>query len=200
MKRLFRRKMKGGKEFDYKSGSDGPRYISKFKRVKRSIPLDHTDEHPPKLEDIEEVVTIINQIIEKAKKFEQYEEIRDEHLLLCVRDLSNMRISILADKGKVELHKGQYEKKDPSIVLPIRVKNLKGMLEFIEDEVIDKKELFIMIRFFAIPVLMDLYDQRILYIPGNKWRYKFDDFIQIEILPDKPISMDGELLNIQIIQ
>ncbi|MCH8907284.1 MAG: hypothetical protein IH840_09365 [Candidatus Heimdallarchaeota archaeon] len=197
--RLFSKKIKKkATEKNYKTGKIADRYLASFRRVKRSKPIDHTAEHPPTQEAIDEVRQLLNKIIETGKSFKEYEEIRDEYLLLCVAELGNKRFSIFLDRGKVEFFEGEHEKKSPTIILPVSIKNLQFFLEYIEDREVDRQELFMMMRFFAIPVLKGLYDQRVLYLPGNKHKYKFDDFIQIEILPDEPIVGNGQVFDIKI--
>ncbi|MDH5403190.1 MAG: hypothetical protein OEZ01_09885 [Candidatus Heimdallarchaeota archaeon] len=198
MVKFFSKNNKSGAEKSFKTGEIGPRYLASFKRVHRTIPTDYSKDHAPDDNLIKEVTKLLETIIEQGKKFEQYKELRDEYLLICVKELGNMQFSILIDEGKVEFFQGMHNKDEPSIVLPISIRNLKGFLNFIEDEEIDRRELFIIMRFFAIPILKDLYDSKVLYLPGNKWKYKYDDFIQIEILPDEPIVEKGEILDIKM--
>jgi hypothetical protein len=195
---MFRKKSKQGVEKNYKTGKNGPRYLATFQRVKRELPEDFSNKESYSEQEIQDVIKLVKQMIEAIKKFPQHKEFINEHIVICVKELGNMRFTILADEGNVEFIEGEYEKSDPTLILPISVFNLKSMLQFTEDNIIDQEELFKIAHFLTIPVLKSFYDNKIMYLPGNKWKYKFDDFIQIEIVPEKPVLFKGRVLENKI--
>jgi len=185
-------------EKSYKTGDSEPRYIKEFKRTQIDLPQDNSQAIGITEEQIRQIEDSLNNAGLQAQHFSWFKDIQDEHVFLIVTDLGNLPFTLKIDKGEFLIRQGFDNSRKPTLIVPLELRDIKGLEEFFSDGEMTYEEQYKIYRILTIPALHALYDTDILYLPGDKTRTHFDNLIQLEIPPQKPVYYRDFPVTIQV--
>lgn len=184
-------------EKNYKTGSLEPRYLKEFQKPPLNIPKVKTEKLDIGEEQESELKEALNNAAQNAKEFPWFDDIKNEHVFLAVKDLGNLPFTLSIDEGSYSIKEGFDKSQDPTMVLSMEARNIRTLEEVFKDKKLAYEEKYILYNALTIPALQTLYRTDTLYTPGDKSKLKFDDLVHITIPPQKPVKYKGELLSIK---
>lgn len=183
--------MRADKEISYKTGKPEPRYLMQFAKTSYIYPADLSAEIPESASKKQEVMNQLNQAGQAAEKLAWFGNVEDEHIFFYITDLGNYRLTLDIDKGKYSLKEGFDTSRPPTLVIPMSSLNVKHLAEIMQDGKITYEEQYRIYYIIAIPALQAIYQNPVLYKPGDKSIFKFDNLVHVIIKPEQEVTYMG---------
>jgi len=184
------------KEKSYKTGKLESRYLSEFKRkpdvkVKDLSEFSEIDET-----QINNIENLLNESAQKASSFDWFNSIKDENVLVLVKDFGDYPFTIKIDEGVYNIERGYDSSTKPTMVVPLTAYEILSLEEMLGDGELSYEDQYKIYYSLAVPALNSLYNIDALYTSGDKSLLKFDDLIQIEVTPEEPVYVNEIPINI----
>ena len=167
------------------------RYVNRFVPVKEN-PIQGRDKltNDKDKEALNNLTTAVDNIEKIVDKYPAIKEL-DETLFLFIKDLDNLRFTVLVKDGRGEIKVGWPQNTKPSFTLPLYSVNLRNMVEVTKDGEISMEDAYRFTRALFIPFLHGLYRGDYTNLPEDKSYLKLDNFIQVEVKNEFGIEVDG---------
>jgi|TARA_Y100000385_G_C12997531_1_gene595620 hypothetical protein len=177
-------------EFSAKTGKEEPRYLSKFKKVKYTYPEDKSGAIKDIATKADEIIDVLNKTGDFSKKNPWFTQLKSENIYVSVMDLGAYRLTIEINDGDFKIHKG-FNNKKPSMVLKLRTKNIKDLLEIVSDGEVNYEEKYRVFYTIADAAWRAMFYVDPYYLPGDKSEFKFDNLVHLHIPPKEDAMILG---------
>jgi len=184
-------------EMSYKNGEQEARYLKTFRQVPYNIPADYSEYllHEDSLR--QNILNLLNEAGEYASRFLWFKTIDNEHLYMYITDLGNMPFTFQIDKGKFSVVAGFDTTEVPSQVIPLTQSNVINLVQILSDNHLSYEEQYRIYYIITVPALMAIYKNEVLYLPGDKSMFQFDNFVHIVIPPTEQVLYNGLPISIE---
>ena len=168
------------------------RYVNRFIPVFQELTTGKTDSDLTQQEQqiIETLRIAIKNINGMLDRYPKIREI-DELIYIDIVDIDNFKLAVRIKDGDATVKVGWDINQYPSFILPLLSVNIHNLVEVTKDNDLDINAVYRIIRALFIPFLQGLYQSDYDHLPKNKSYLKLDNYIQIEVVPNEPIEVDG---------
>jgi hypothetical protein len=184
-------------ELSYKTGKSGPRYLKNFSKTPYHFPDDKSASLPDTDSLSKGIQSLFKESAMHLQKFEWAQRIETEHLFMYITDMGNMRFTLHIENGKVDISAGFDTSQAPTLVIPMSSMNVANLNQILSDGVLTYEEQYRIYYIITVPALHAIYKNDVLYRPGDKSMFRFDDFVHIEIPPAEEVLYHGKPVNIE---
>lgn len=115
----------------------------------------------------------------------------NEVIVVQMQDVDNIVFTVVIKAGVPTGYVGIPEGVTPTFVLPLYAVNLAHLREIAEDGLLTKSELYRFVRVLFVPFLRGLYQADYDYLPADKSYLQLDNFLQVEVVNDEQVHVDG---------
>jgi hypothetical protein len=185
------------KELSYKTGKSEPRYLSKFNEQAVVLPEDYSVDIPDIEAKCEKILELLNAAANSATRFDWFKAIEDENVFFTITDLGNARFTLKVNNGSFSVQEGIDTTETPTMVVPLDTKNVENLAAFLADGQLTYEEKYRIFYFITIPGLQTIYRNEILYKPGDKSAFRFDNLVHVVIPPEEDVLIYGNRLLIE---
>ena len=185
------------KELSYKTGKPEPRFLADFNEQAVVLPEDYSADIADIETKCEKILELLNVAGKSATRFDWFKTIENEIVFFTISDLGNARFTLIVDDGGFSVTEGIDATVKPTMVVPLDTKNLEDLAEFFKDGELTYNEKYRIFYFITIPGLQAIYRNEILYKPGNKTVFRFDNLVHVVILPEEDVQIYGRRLPIE---
>jgi len=186
-------------ERSYKTDGVEPRYLRSLNKTPFVLPPDHTDTVNITEARIQEMENLLNRAGENAQQFPWFSQIMDEHVLVVVTDLGNLRFTVGIDGGEFSVDRGFDESREPTMIVPVDSENIRSLeVMFRDGEELTYEERYRIYNILAVPALQALYRVDAYHNIPDLRAAKFDDFIQMVIPAEEDVVYRGSPIEIAV--
>ena len=190
-------KKNNDKELSYKTGKQESRYLKNFAQADYIYPDDLSAEIPDAKSSKQTILSQLDQAGQSAEKMSWFEKVQDEHIYIYISDLGNFRLTLDINEGKYSIHEGFDTTRPPTMVIPMNSLNVAHLAEILQDGKITYEEQYRIYYVIAIPALQAIYHNPVLYKPGDKSIFQFDDLLHLVIKPEQEVNYMGHPIHIE---